>query len=314
MVQEPNVDKQPDRSESGDDGGSVSSSHRRLLTVLAAVLVLAALVAVGAFVVHRSGHGGGAEPAATTTGAPTKNDAYQALAAVRVKPSKADDLGGILVSKEGVGKPISAVPTVDIYMDFLCPPCGRLHRSLDPTLIAMVKAGQINLGIHFLDFLDQQRSDQYSTRAASAAASVAQEDPERFLDVVASFYKQDFQPSEQGGADVSDDQIAKRIMSVGVPEAVARKAASGEYREWVHQLNDYTITRHELENPEGESKGRLSTPTVIINGVFMQISHIKPGDDEARKALCQALGLDENQVGRAGSLPSIGGTGRPHQM
>ncbi|BDR54719.1 protein disulfide-isomerase [Bombiscardovia apis] len=295
-----------------------AKSRKGLVTVLGLVIIVA-LVCAGAFWVHNSDPI--TSPTASETSAaaarapkPVQNKEYEALQAVVHKPSVADNQGGIIVSKEGVGRASANVPTFDIYMDFLCPPCASVHRTLDPSLEKMIQAGQINVGMHFMDFLDRTRSDQYSSRTASAAATVAQEDPKHFFDVVASFYAEDFQPAEEAGKDISDEQLAERMMSVGVPESVAKKAASGEYIEWTQKLNAYTVTRAELAHPDGSDKGKMTTPTIIINNTYLQINHIRGGADDVRKALYKAIGLDENQVGKAGSLPAIGATGKPNAI
>ncbi|WP_161522280.1 DsbA family protein [Bifidobacterium xylocopae] len=299
-------------------GTKVTKAHsgRSLLQVMVGALVVLTLVVVGVVAAHMSGFHRGPDTNAGRQGSavPVGNEARVALQAVPVKPSKADAQGGIVVGQQGVGKLRGTVPTIDIYMDFLCPPCGNLHRTLDTSLFSMVKAGQINLGIHFMDFLDRVRSDEYSTRAASAATTVAQEDPDHFLEVVASFYQSDFQPEEKRDGEVSDSRLAERMVSLGVPQTVARRAAGGEYKEWVRKVNAYTLTRSELRNPDGDNKGRMTTPTVTVNGHFLRISHIKPGPDAARTALCRAIGLDPGQVGKADELPSIGGGGKPFDI
>ena len=73
------------------------------------------------------------------------DEAYTQLQQVETKPAHIDDQGGILISKDGYDTAVEDAPTVSIYMDFLCPGCGSVHRELDPTLIAMMDAGQINL-------------------------------------------------------------------------------------------------------------------------------------------------------------------------
>lgn len=242
---------------------------------------------------------------------PVNNDEYRALQAVSHKPTKADSQGGLIVSKNGVGKPSDHVPTVDIYMDFLCPPCAELHRALDPSLKKMVEAGQINVGIHTMDFLDRLRSDQYSSRAASAIATIAELDQYHVIDVVASLYAQDFQPSEDDKTPITNEQLAHRIMSVGVSDAVAQQAASGEYIEWAQKLNEYTKTRQELMHTSGSYKGKLTTPTVIINNTYVEAEETSSTSTGYLEYLLKAIGLKSTEVGVAGKIPSIGATGRP---
>lgn len=239
----------------------------------------------------------------------THNAEYEALQAVQHKPSKADAQGGFLVGKQGIGHPTENVPTVDIYMDFLCPPCGRLHRDMDSDLKTMVSAGQMNLGIHTMDFLNRLRNDEYSSRAASAVATVAELDPDHFIDLIASFYAEDFMPSQDSKQDMSNEQLAARIMSVGVPEKVARQAASGEYVEWSKKVNAYSKSRTDIAHKTGEYQGKVTTPTIVINGTYMNDANKDAGENYLENLL-KSIGLDRKDVGVAGKLPSIG-TGKP---
>ncbi|BDR53077.1 DSBA oxidoreductase [Bombiscardovia nodaiensis] len=304
-----------------DRSGRSSQAHSRysarLIALLALLLALA--VAAGAWVVNRV-----SAPAAPTSRssmaaapAPFQPQAskaqYQALQAVEHKPSKANAQGTFVVCKNGVGTTIASVPTVEVYMDFLCGGCGELHQALDPTLIKMVRAGQINLGFNSMDFLDRLRQDQYSSRVASAVASVAQEDPDHFLDAVAHFFQKDIQPSESNPEPISNDQLAQELKSVGVPQKVAQQAASGEYIDWVQKLNAYTVTRSELRHPSGSQQGEMTTPTVLINNSYWDSDQVsaRVGADGLPEALCQALGLPVKQVGVPSAVPQIGSRYRP---
>lgn len=69
------------------------------------------------------------------------------------------------MSKNGYNKPVEGVPTVGIYMDFMCPGCGNLNRNLDQDLVKMMDAGQINIDLHIMSFMgpllvDQRRFEQ----------------------------------------------------------------------------------------------------------------------------------------------------------
>ena len=79
-------------------------------------------------------------------------------------------------------------------MDFLCPGCGNLHRQLDADLQKMVDAGQINLDLHFMAFMDRWSTDEYSSRAANAAIYLAEHDsdPNHLISFLEKVYAEDY--------------------------------------------------------------------------------------------------------------------------
>ncbi len=90
------------------------------------VAVLVILVAIGAFTVYHNMH----KKAETQASTETVQEAYTALQKVKNTPKLVDKKGGLLISKNGYGKAVEGAPTVELYMDFLCPGCGNLHRQL----------------------------------------------------------------------------------------------------------------------------------------------------------------------------------------
>lgn len=242
------------------------------------------------------------------------DEAYTQLQQVETQPAHIDDQGGILISKDGYGTAVEDAPTVSIYMDFLCPGCGSVHRELDPTLIAMMDAGQINLDLHFMAFMDSLSTDDYSTRAANAALTIVDndDDPGHLLTFVSNMYASDFQPQEGDAyVPVSDDQIREQAIAAGVSEDVADKMATDKYTEWLDAVDTYTPKREELFNTSGSLKGSMSTPTLTINGHFWDINELSFADVTMKDGLLTSLGLDEGDVGKAGVMPSIGADGEP---
>ena len=240
------------------------------------------------------------------------DEAYTQLQQVETKPAHIDDQGGILISKDGYDTAVEDAPTVSIYMDFLCPGCGSVHRELDPTLIAMMDAGQINLDLHFMAFMDRYSTDDYSSRAANAALTIVDndDDPGHLLTFVSNMYASDFQPQEGDAyVPVSDEQIREQAIAAGVSEDVADKMATDKYTEWLDAVDTYTPKREELFNTSGRLKGSMSTPTLTINGHFWDIYSF--ADVTMKEGLLTSLGLDEGDVGKAGVMPSIGADGEP---
>ena len=272
---------------------------QQTLIGLIVTIVVVALIALGGFLYWNSHK-------------PVKvENAYETVQKVKVKPSVANDKGGILISEAGVDKSVEQAPTVEIYMDFMCPGCGALHRGLDSTLTAMVKAGQINLVIYPMSFMDRLTTDEYSSRAGSAAVYIAQNDPDHFLPFMASLYDKDFQPDEENYKPVSDKQIRQQAIKAGISPEMADRSLKGEYRAWLSALDKYTPTRKELWNTSGHNKGQMSTPTVRINGTFWDLGQLSTSGLDYKAGLLKAIGLDPEQVGQDDVMPSIGPKGSP---
>lgn len=194
-------------------------------------------------------------------------------------------------------------------MDFLCPACGNLHRQLDADLQKMVDAGQINLDLHFMAFMDRWSTDEYSSRAANAAIYLAEHDsdPNHLISFLEKVYAEDFQP-EEGSAykSVSDAKIKEQMIAAGVSKDVADKAFGRDYQEWLDAIDTYTPKRSELWHQSGSYKGSMTTPTVIINGKYWDMDQLTTAQTTVKDGLLESIGLKDSEVGVAGKMPSIG--------
>lgn len=287
-----------------------AAKERKQQTIIGCIVVaiIVVLVAIAGVAIWRATHPD--NPVAQVS----IEEAYDQLQQVETKPAHIDDQGGILISKDGYGTAVEGAPTVAFYMDFLCPGCGSVHRELDSTLIAMVKAGQLNLDLHFMAFMDSLSTDDYSTRAANAALTIVDndDDPEHLLAFVSNMYASDFQPQEGDSyVPVSDEQIREQAINAGVSEEVADKMTTDRYTPWLNAVDTYTPKREELFNTSGSLKGSMSTPTLTINGHFWDLNELSMADMTMKDGLLFSLGLDENEVGQEGVMPSIGADGNP---
>lgn len=289
-----------------------AAKERKQQTIIGciAVAIVVVLLAVAGVAIWRATH-----PAETTaTPEVTIDEAYEQLQQASPKPAHADDKGGILISNAGYDTPAEGAPTISIYMDFLCPGCGSLHRELDETLDTMVQAGQINLDLHFMAFMDRYSTDDYSSRAANAALYISDhdDDPNHLLAFLKNMYAEDFQPEEGSAYEpVSNDQIREQAIAAGVSEEVADGMFGDEYYDWLDAVDSYTPMRSELFNRSGSLKGSMSTPTVTINGEFWDLNELTFADVTMYDGLLTSIGLDEDEVGVAGAMPSIGADGKP---
>ncbi|WP_288804516.1 thioredoxin domain-containing protein [uncultured Bifidobacterium sp.] len=308
---------QPQVSES-EETALAQRSRRVPLILVAVALVL--VLAAGIYMLwadHSAGDqsaqklSSGASSAQVSQGPSGDAKAYKALQEVTVKPSVADDQGGLTVSAKGVGsrKKVADAPTLEIFMDPMCPWCGKVGRVIDPQLQRMIGAGQINVTYNFLNFLDSASSDQYSSRVDNALAMVAQEDPDHLSAFAAAIFAADFQPDESSYQAVSDARLADQAVGVGVPRSLADRFAQGTYRPWVDRVNAYAITRKDAK----DAKGEFSTPTIMINGKVWDLTAAaksQGGLEHLDRALLKALGLKSQDVGHQGKMPSIGAQGK----
>lgn len=300
-------DKQPQKEaqERALQEQQAREGRQQTLIGVIAIVVILALIGVGGFFYWKSHRPDPKQSPASI------EQAYQAVEAVKVKPQKANSKGGFSISKDGLNKPVAGAPTVEIYMDFMCPGCASLNQTLDPTLNKMLNAGQVNLEIYPMSFMDRMTTDEYSARAASAGIYILEHDTKHFMAYMANLYAPNFQPDEAQYKPVSDARIKEQILKAGVSEDVANQALKGQYKEWLNQMNKYTPLRKELWNTSGQNKGSMTTPTIRINKhLWSTTSPSQAGVDTVSRFL-DSIGLSKSQVGQAGKLPSIGAKDAP---
>lgn len=181
-------------------------------------------------------------------------------------PAAATANYGFPVGKTGVvgeGLDDSRV-RVDIYLDFMCPICGIFEETQGPTLDQLRTDGTADVYYHPISILDRySQNTEYSTRSASAAALIAEESPEHFLDFAKAMFIN--QPAENS-AGLTDAKIQEIAASVGVPDDVTAKIPDHPYASWVRSATE-----------QASIDGMKGTPTIAINGV-MQDPQSNPGD------------------------------------
>jgi len=148
----------------------------------------------------------------------------------------------------------NAPVTVEVYLDYMCPFCGRFERTNGGELERLVADGTVQLRLYPLSFLDRMSNGtQYSTRAANAVATVADRVPEKALPLNQAFYAR--QPAE-GSAGLSDDEIAAVAAESGVPQETISLFHEGRFEPWVAKFTETAF-----------QNGIGGTPTVRINGL-----------------------------------------------
>ena len=199
------------------------------------------------------------------------------LAEVTTVPAGATADGGIPVGADRVagGAATDGAPTVAVYVDYMCPYCGQFESINNDGIEAMLTDGTANLVVHPISLLDRySQGTDFSTRAASASAWVADRAPEQWL----AFHEALFvnQPAENTPG-LTDEEIAAQATAAGVPADVAEGIASGEARrtfgQWVLSASLFALDEAGIEG----------TPAIVIDGEQWQ------GDWSNPAALPQAV-------------------------
>lgn len=198
--------------------------------MIGGLVVVVALVAAIGFMVVRAAGGSG-----STAAGPL------------VAPAGATASGALSIGQA------SAPVTVEIYLDYMCPYCGRFEKANSAEIEKLVTDGTARVELHPLNFLDRfSKGTRYSTRAANAVATVADRAPEQVLALNKVLF--DNQP-EENSEGLTDSRIAELAQQAGVPQAVVDVLDDGIHSTWVTQSNDTAF-----EN------GVTGTPTVKVNG------------------------------------------------
>ena len=214
------------------------TAKRTRLAMVAGGFVIAGLIAAIVAVVVTSGPKDGASTG-TSPGA------------AAVAPAGTTTGGAILIGKA------EAPVRVEIYLDYLCPYCGRFEKANSGDLESLVRDGKARVELHPLAFLDRLSSGtRYSTRTANAIATVADRAPASVLAFSQALFSA--QPAENSPG-LSDDQIAALAVKAGVPQEVASAFTHRTFEPWIASATDAAV-----------KSGINGTPTVKINGAVFQ--------------------------------------------
>lgn len=165
--------------------------------------------------------------------------------------------------------------SVTVFDDFLCESCKTFHEESGPVLLELVASGRITLTLQPFTFLVNQSTDEYSQRAANAAACVADS-----AGTLAYANMQDLlfahQP-EMGGPGLSDDELIEFAGEAGAADAT-ECITERHFERWVAAATEAGLAA-QVEH----------TPTVRVNGINIVRSvdgrESMPGPDEILAAI-----------------------------
>ena len=208
-----------------------------------------------------------------------KGDVIPSLSEVQA-PTTANDAGGIPVGTDlAAGSSGGDSPVVvEVVFDYQCPHCANFENVNAFEINTLLQTGNVEFvfrPVAFMDYASNGR--EFSTRAANAAATVADLAPDKFLQFHNGLFAN--QPTGNG---LKDSEIADIALEVGVPKDVVdefTRTVEGSderiYSRWIAAATQHT--NNEL--------GGLATPTVLLNGEKF------PGPDQNSGLIFQTGGL-----------------------
>jgi len=175
--------------------------------------------------------------------------------------------------------PVASVPSDDpdivdivIYVDYFCPECATFVETNEEQVTTWVSAGAATLEVHPVAYLDRMSlGSRYSTRAANAAACVANYAPNSFY----GFHKLLFDNQPKSSTTGHDDEaLVGLVRRAGIDSASQIEQCIDEvrFKKWV---NAATARAFEGPLPNSDTTQVTKTPTVIVNGV----TYTGPRDD-----------------------------------
>lgn len=225
-----------------------------------------------------------------------------------IKPPIAGPLNmasdGILLQGDGTGEivgvqtpgvPVDGEPTatdptdytdtanIVIYVDYLCPFCAQFEQTNAETIGTWVSQGLATVEYHPISILDRASlGSRYSTRAANAAACVANFQPDLFFQANAALFSA--QPPESTSG-LTNEELASVIAQVGVTDLEVVTCINDEtFSRWVSDATERTKNAV----PNSSLDAIRSTPTVLVNG---QQYEGAPNDGAAFQAFVSEIGI-----------------------
>jgi protein-disulfide isomerase len=176
------------------------------------------------------------------------------------------------------GKPVATdeskhTSTANIveYIDYQCPACLAFEETNLGNVAQWVQSGKATLELHPIAFLDRSsEGTRYSSRAANAAACIANYDPDRYIFVAAALYQN--QPAE-GTTGLTNAKILSVIKTAVASHSYAINADitncvnTEQFKAWVAaatarvQVGTFAGVALTPSTFQG-------TPTVFVDGVL----------------------------------------------
>lgn len=188
----------------------------KLLTVGAAIVAGAVVVGLIVWLAVSSGDAKtGPSPAAANQQGGLTLQAPDTFAAGDLKdvdlgelPEPAEPQNPTPLPPEAEAAPEGEPARVVIYADANCVHCAEFDKAYRADLEKALSGGDITLEYRLVNYLDYTSSNNYSSRAASATACVAEQNPGAYLPFLSSIY-------DAYGSEPSDDELIQMAHQEG---------------------------------------------------------------------------------------------------
>ena len=162
-----------------------------------------------------------------------------------------------------VRDPESEIIAVELYIDYFSPLGAAFEKANGSQLAALIETGAVTLEVHPLAILDRvSQGTKYSSRAANAAACVANFSPDQFY----AFHTKLLtgQPEENSDG-LSDKELIALTVDSKVSNATKVRGCieSQTFKAWVADARERALTG---PIPNSDVAAISNTPTVIVNG------------------------------------------------
>jgi protein-disulfide isomerase/uncharacterized membrane protein YphA (DoxX/SURF4 family) len=175
------------------------------------------------------------------------------------------------VGKYQIPRGVGTAPVkVQIIEDFQCPNCRLFDQLLGKQITTYVDNGKVLVLYQIVTYLDDASTTDYSSRAANAAACVQNLDgTDDFVRMHDTLFAH--QPAE-GSAGLTNDQLIDDAVASGADRAAVTTCINEDrFGAWAAAATD-----------QASKDGYVATPTVIVNGVTIDLSQDAVGAFEAQ--------------------------------
>ncbi|HEX4402471.1 MAG TPA: thioredoxin domain-containing protein [Galbitalea sp.] len=195
----------------------------------------------------------------------------------------------------------SNVVSIRIYLDYFCPVCNAFETANKTQLTSWLEKGAVTLEIHPISILDRSSlGTAYSTRAANAAACVANYAPDDYWAFTQEMYAR--QPAENT-VGLSNSQILAVIKDAKVHDIpqITTCVNKEKFKGWVAAA---TTRAQNGPLPDSSVKSVSGTPTVIVDGVEYPITDADVGSASAFAAFVEQTAGSQFNAGTSTPKPT----------
>ncbi|WP_257181251.1 DsbA family protein [Corynebacterium cystitidis] len=232
------------------------SSNTGFIWAIVAVVVIAAIV-IG-FIVYNGRSQKAAEMAENMVPVEGVEMAYD------------KDEGTIVLSATDGGE---EAPHAELFEDFSCDYCAQLAENTDEQMLEEIKAGDLEVAIRSLNFLDRSEEGN-STRVLAAVLATADSGD---VDLYWNFRKTMMEKQQEIYNQWSNEQFADLAEAYGADAATVDAIRNGEY------MDEATSVAQKNADYINEQTGDVSSPRVLVDGQDVQVEDINTWIDVVAK-------------------------------